>query len=268
MFSFFHQRMFLQILCVMILFGSNTLFALLLKPVLEPVPKQSKKYLGVTLSQNFAFRNYTENYLFYPYDLRNFGNEFQPSISFGIHLEQNLSNQPNSASLKFKLLYEQFNSHLRNTSYFYDISTRDVIDSLMFNNTHSITQYSLQTAFVQRLFSTNLSFLLGGTVAFVQNDVNKEFYELNSIKDTALFTSNGPSPYYSFTEDYSRYMIKDYDRAPDARFTLNLGLQYDFKLENVKVVPFVLYNHDFNSRHEDYSLYSFQTGIDISFPIR
>lgn len=252
----------------MLLFSGNSLFAVLPEPTLEPVPKPSKKFFGVTASQNFAYRNYTENYFYYPYDLRNFKNEIQPSLSFGLHYEQSLSNHPQSASLKFKLLYEQFNSNLRNNSYFYDISTRDVIDSLMFNNTHSITQYSLQTAFVQRLFSTNLSFLLGGTVAFVQNDLNKEYYELNSIKDTALFTSNGPSPYYSFTEDYSKYMIKDYDRAPDARFTLNLGLQYDIVFDNVKIVPFVLYNHDFNSRHEDYSLYSFQTGFDISFPIR
>lgn len=258
-------KFFFIILVITIqLYGGNSLLAF--QPEPKSTPRQN--YFGVTLSQNFAFRNYTENYFYYPYDLRSFENEIQPSLSFGLHMEQTLSENPYSASLKFKLLYEQFNSKLRNTSYFYDISSREVIDSLMFNNTHSITQFSLQAIYVQRLFMTNFSFLLGGTVAFVQNDVNKEYYELNSIKDTALFTSNGPSPYYSFTEDYSKYMIKDYDRAPDARFTLNIGLQYDFKLENVKVVPFVLYNHDFNSRHEDYTLYSFQTGIDISFPMR
>jgi len=248
----------------MILLSGNSLLAF--QP--EPISTPRQNYLGVTLSQNFAYRNYTENYFYDSDVIKRLNNEIQPSISFGLHMEQALSEHPYSASLKFKLLYEQFNSKLSNPSFFYDISSREVIDSLMFNNTHSITQFSLQATYVQRLFMTNFSLLLGGTVAYVQNDLNKEYYELNSIKDTALFTSNGLSPYYSFTEDYSRYMITDYDRAPDARFTLNIGFQYDVVFDNVKIVPFVLYNHDFNSRYEEYTLYSFQTGIDFSFTIR
>lgn len=251
-------------MCAMILLNGNSLLAF--QP--EPISTPRQNYLGVTLSQNFVYRNYTENYFYDSDVIKRLNNEIQPSITFGLHMEQALSEHPYRATLKFKLLYEQFNSNLTNSIYFYDISTRDIIDSLMFNNSHSITQFSLQATYVQRLFSTNLSFLLGGTVAFVQNDLNKEYYELNSIKDTALFTSNGPSPYYSFTEDYSRCMITDYDKAPDARFTLNIGFQYDVVFDNVKIVPFVLYNQDFNSRYEEYTLYSFQTGIDFSFPLR
>ncbi len=112
MYSFFHQRMILQILCVMIFFTGNTLFAFSPEPTLEPVPKPCKKYLGVTLSQNFAYRNYDGTDLPYPFPTENYNNEIQPSISFGLHFESCLSSHPYAASLKFKLLYEQYTSTL------------------------------------------------------------------------------------------------------------------------------------------------------------
>jgi hypothetical protein len=268
MYSFNHHRIFSQILCVMLLFCGNSLFSFSPEPTLEPAPKPRKKYLGVTLSQNFAYRNYIGTDLPYPFQTEHYNNVLKPSVSFGLHFEQPLSNHSYSSSLKFKLLYEQFTSTHSQILSYKNAFSDSLPQNLNYVDINKINQFSLQSAYVQRLFSTNLSLLFGGTIAIVQNDKFKEYYELNSLKDTVLFSFNHNPPSQRFSDDYTEYIVNDIDRGANFRATINIGLQYDFHLKKFKIVPFVLYNHDFNSRYEDYSLYSFQTGIDISFPIR
>ena len=262
-----HQRIILMT-CAMILFSGNSLLAFQPEPDLQ-VESSSKKYIGLTLSQNFAYRNYTESYYYFYFDLYRFNTVTVPSISFGVHLEHQLSNHPKSASLKFKLLYEQFNSKLNLLNSFYKARSNDSNNSgpFMLNNEHSIKQYSLQLFYLQRLFSTNLSLHYGGTLAFVQNNTYKEYYTLNSLKDTALFTSDDrPSDQY-FSEDYTKFVLTNFDRSPDIRYSLNLGMQYDLEFDNFKIVPFVQYNHYFNSINVNLNLLSFQTGLDFSFSL-
>ncbi len=113
-----------------------------------------------------------------------------------------------------------------------------------------------------------MSLLFGGSIGFVRNDFSKRYYEITSLKDTILFPSTTRPPYHRFSDDYSEYIVNEFDMGPNFRFTFNIGLQYDLKLDKFKIVPFVNYNHDFNARFVSFNLLSFQTGIDVSFPIR
>jgi|GEM_PF-2806580 len=258
-----------QVICIP-LFCGNAVFSFQQEITLELEPKSNKKYFGVTLSQNFTHRNYTGSFFYDSYDFKNFPNEINPSISFGVHLEKTLSNHPNSASLKFKLLYEQFNSTLSQTQNFYDWSTQTFTDSFKIVDVNRIKQYSLQASYIQPLFSTNLSLLFGGALAFVEQNHHKQYFELNKLQDTLLFVDdNGQTTsYHKFSDDYSEYIMKDYVSIPDLRYTLHIGMQYDFLFDKVKVVPFFMYNHEINSQNTLFHLHSFQTGIDISFLVR
>ncbi len=263
----FHRILF-HILCVLSLFGGNSLLAFQPEPTLEATPIPRQKFLGVTLSQNFAYRNYAGTELPYPFWSENYNNQIKPNFSFGLNFERPFSNHPYSASLKFKLLYEQFTSKLSQTLPYKDSFSDSTAKDFNYIDLNKVSQFCLQTSYIQRLFSTNLSFLFGGSVAFVQSDFSKNYFELNSISDTLIITSQSRPPYHRFSEDYSEYIVNEHDRGPNFRFTLNIGLQYDVHLEKLKIVPFVNYNHDFNSRFEIFNLLSFQTGIDVSFPIR
>lgn len=252
------------------LFSGNSVFAFQLEQTLELEPKSNTKYFGVTLAQNFTHRNYTGSFFYDSYDFKNFPNEFNPSISFGVHIEKKLSNHPNSASLKFKLLYEQFNSTLSKMQNFYDWSTQTFTDSFKIVDVNRIKQYSLQASYIQPLFSTNLSLQFGGALAFVEQNHHKQYFELNKLQDTLLFVDdNGQTTsYHKFSEDYSEYIMKDYVSTPDLRYTLHIGIQYDFLFDKVKVVPFIVYNYELNSQNSRFRLNTFQTGLDFSFLVQ
>jgi hypothetical protein len=108
MYRFHHH---LQILGALILFCCNTLFAISAEPTLEPEPKPHKKYLGVTLSQNFAYRSYYSS-LFYNEEIyENDPVTIEPNISFGMFFELMLNPEDTySSAIKLKLMYQQSNT--------------------------------------------------------------------------------------------------------------------------------------------------------------
>jgi len=268
--SIINHRIFLQIFCVLILFSGNSLLAFQPKLLQDSLNTPNKTTIGFTITQNTSFRNYIEDPVWYTINPKELLTEIRPSISIGVHIEKFLSKHSHSSSLKFRLLYEKFNSTLsqeRTISHYLNDTSNH---TFQYYDVNQVTQISLQTLFVQRLFSTNLSLKFGGTISFIQSNLDKKYYVLNSIRDTMIFSSTNSNNYYvnQFSEDYTEYISSEFNRSPDLRLNLNIGLQYDFVFEKCFVTPFVNYYHDFDGVNREYELQTLQAGVDFSFPIR
>ncbi|MBL8005544.1 MAG: hypothetical protein JNL36_10655 [Candidatus Kapabacteria bacterium] len=262
--NLFH-RVILQILCVLILFSGNSLLAFQPEPTLFPVPTPRQKYFGLSLSQNFAFRNYFSSIFYNEVTFENDPVTIQPNISFGMFFEMMLNPEDEySSAIKLKLLYQQSNTTYEKPVGFIKRFTDSVTHTFYNTNSHNFSEYSLQASYVQKLFRTNLSLIFGGTISAVDNEKMRNTYTLNSVQDTAFFNQYFKD--FRYSEDYTSIDFNDFSPSYSrARITVHCGLQYELNINDLRVVPFVQYNRELEPSRMAYYVHSIQAGIDVAF---
>lgn len=259
-----HQRIILMT-CAMILLISNSLYSFQPEPTLFPAPMPRQKYFGLSLSQNFAFRNYFSSIFYDEVTYENDPVTIEPNISFGMFFELMLNPEDKySSAIKLKLLYQQSNTTYEKPVGFIKRFTDSVTHTFYNTNLHKFSEYSLQASYVQKLFRTNLSLIFGGTISAVDNEQMRNSYTLNSRQDTAFFNQYFKDFQYSedfTTIDFNNH-IPSYSRT---RITVHCGLQYELSVDNLRIVPFVQYNRELEPSRMAYYVHSVQAGIDVAF---
>jgi len=103
------NRVAFSVLLILFLFWDNSLYSFNPEPTSVPEESEKRSYLGLSLSNNFAYRSDYPVYCAFEEISKIDPVSFTPNISLGLHFEKNLDwNKEKSSSLKFKLLLIEY----------------------------------------------------------------------------------------------------------------------------------------------------------------
>jgi len=201
-----------------------------------------------------------------------FSDKFRGYV-FGLSYNKQLQDNDNFATFTGEVLFQKlptYNESQIGGSYLRFDHEPERPPTLVKN---SISNYmvTVNGMYNVNLFNTGFAFTLGGSMGYVFN---------KQIITTAIVDSNiidylnesylTPLEPFVFGEE-GRFTFTSNPVISQLRFGFIFGLNYNVKIQNTEIEPFVRYNisatnHSKAQYHEDF-LHSFQTGISVRLPL-